>query len=211
MKFILLLTLILGFAHAQGNYGDNRARADSDSRTLEARRQFNSHVESKFRESKQRHRLNHIRLNLDSRMVAQYGRGKSSAMKVIPQENEQILSFISKTRTQPREVFQRISNYPGLKKFDRKDIAKAIRLLATTKAIRMSYWGYLNRSEVLPGFNPKTGELKYSARWNEAKSFYRPYSSREMETNIISGIIEEMNTKSWLEILKSINIFDLCS
>lgn len=211
MKLFILFFFILGLAEAQSNYGDQRARADSDPRTLSARQEFSSHVKSEFQKSRRRHNLGHINLQLDSRMVAQYGRGKESAMKVIPRENEQILGLISRSRTAPRALFQEISRYPLLRKYKREDIAKAIRLLSGAKSVRMSYWGYLGRSEVLPTFNAKNGELKYNARWNEAKSFYKIYSKQEMESKIISGIIEQMNTRSWFEILKSINIFDLCS
>lgn len=211
MRFLFLFFFLLGVAEAQSNYGDNRSRADSDPRTLEARREFNTHVKSKFKESQKRHRLGHLTLDLDSRMVSQYGRGKDSALKIIPRENDQILGFISEARTAPRTVFKRLEAYPELRKFKREDIAKAVKLLAKTRSLRMSYWGYLDRSENLPGYDVKTNELTYNARWNEAKSFYKLYSVREMESNIIAGLVEEMNTKSWFEILKSINIFDLCS
>ena len=209
MKFFLLIILSLT-VHAQSNYGDNRGRADSDPKTLKARREFSSHVTAKFEESKKRHGLDHLSLNLDSRMVAQYGRGKTSAMRVIPQENEQILALISQSRSKPRQVYRRMVSYPRLRKYKREDIAKAIKILSKTRSLRMSYWGYLSRSEDLPSYNLKRNELHYNARWNEAKSFYKIYGTQEMEANIISGIIDEMNTKSWFDILREIDVFDLC-
>ncbi len=206
----MLFILSLPQALAQKTYGDNRYKADSDPKTLQARRYFQQNTENEFKKDKQRLGLNHIGLRLNHRMVAQYGRGKDSANAVIPKENEQILEFIAQIRSNPRAAFQHVSRLPGLKNQKKQDIAKALTMLMQTKMINIGYWGYLDRSENLPNFDAKRGVLNYDARWNERKSFYLQYSPDEMKTNILKGIITQMNTKSWFQKFSEINLLDFC-
>lgn len=195
--WIGLFLLTASFVQAQSSYGDNRSRADTDSRTMEARRRFSLIINQKFASLRNQYRLNNIRLTFNQRMIAQYGRGASTAFEVIPDELEQVSNFIFEARNNRIELLEDLTrNYRTLRNYSKSDINEAIGLLASTRKIHLDFWGYFS-SYIAPDFDLEDKKLIYFAHWHEADSYYELYSERQMRSNIIRGIIAKMNYSPW--------------
>ncbi len=66
-------------------------------------------------------------LELNSRLVSQYGRGKYSAMKVIPKEIDQVMGLISEAKYRPYELANCLSDMSALKNISYDELVEAIK------------------------------------------------------------------------------------
>lgn len=199
IKFLFIICALLSSSvFAQMNYGDRRLRADTDPRTLEARKEFNSSMRRHFRNVSRIHKLEDIDLRLNSRLVSQYGRGKASALAVIPREIDQVMEFISEAKYGPYDLVDCLKSEGLFRSISEEKLLKAVRLLGETKKLRMEYWGYMVQTEMPPEYDAGDNELTYRAHWHEADSYYELYDKRTMRKNIIKALLKELD-REWYE------------
>lgn len=198
---LLLLVSFIASASAQSNYSDQRLRADMNPETMQARSQFRSFINRTFRHNQQRYKLNQIKFSFNDRMIAQFGRGAASAFKELPKDLNLVMKFIRTAQISKRALLKDLStNYRTLRKYSDHELLRAIEILATTKALHLDYWGYLNGYKA-PTMNLKNQRLIYYAKWFEAESFYKATHEKQLRSNIMRGIIADMNHTPWYKNL----------
>ena len=200
MNKIVLLLFIMSFSitgNAQSNYADQRLRADSNPETRRIRREFRSFIKKTFRGLQSRHRLNRLKFTFNDRMIAQYGRGSASAFKELPKDLNLVMEFIRRAKTSRAALLTDLSsNYTTLRQYSDDEILKAITSLANSKTLHLDYWGYLSTYKA-PTMDLKTNRLSYFAEWKEGASYYKPTHKKQLRSNIIRGIIANLNHTPW--------------
>jgi hypothetical protein len=175
-----------------GGYGYRRAQADSDIRTLRARSAFNAHANRLFAESKARYRLNSLKLDLNPRMIAQYGSGAPSAHLVLPKEVDQIAKFIALARDKAEIVVRYYRQQPYMKAFTDSEIRTAVQMISKTETLHLDYWGYINRTQRLPDYELSSRKLSYYAKWNERDRKYEFSGEAKIRAFVILGAIQTL-------------------
>lgn len=183
---LLLLPLDL---QAQAGYGDNRARADLHPSTMKARRQFNNLMNANFSQWQKQLQLSDVRLRLNQRMMAQYGRGKDSTLKVPSQQLREIMKFINFSRVNSVALLESLRKNRNFSCLSESDLRRLIFELQSVSLIKLDFWGYISRAERLPEFDAKTNSLTVFLKWNEAKSLYVPYSTGFLHNSIARAIV----------------------
>jgi len=197
--YLILFFGLASTVYGQSKYSDRRLKADTDPRTLRARKEFNQRTTKSFIQSRRVYRVENIELELNSRLVSQYGRGKSSAIKVIPQEIDQILGLISEAKYSPYDLAICLKDLHGLRHIPVNEILEAVKKLGDARIIKIDYWGYMIQKERPPVYNSDDRRLTYKARWHEADSYYEAYSADAARENIIKAVLNERE-KAWYEI-----------
>ncbi len=199
IRIILTAVVVVFTLHAQadidgGGYGYRRGQADSDMRTLHARSYFDRLIKQRFAQSKAQYRVPNLQLNMNVRMIAQYGRGAASANAVLPEEIDKLVRFVAEARDHHDDVVRQILNIRGFSRVNRADIENAVTHLGQLRAIHLDYWGYIGRVQRLPEYL-KDGRLSYFAKWNERESRYELYDEATLRSLIIRGIIIGMKVQ----------------
>lgn len=187
----------MGFCNS---YADNRHRSDFDPRTVKARLEFTTKMKNTFQNLKLRSdTITDLRLKLNLRLVSQFGRGLDSALQILPVQLKYIVNIIEETIDNPEDIYNSIKNEKILSSESKEDIKLAIQTISDTEIIKISYWGYLSRSEILPSINFDSNQVTYYSHWNEGKNRYSHITKIEILSKIILGVIKK-SQKRWFEI-----------
>lgn len=200
---IAVFTVLFSFsAHADidgGGYGYRRAQADSHPTTMKARREFDVRTKQLFAESKRRHQLPSLKLTMNQRMIAQFGRGAASANSVLPVELDRIVKLIGEARNQRDETVRYFKSLKSMERLTRLQIENAVDALARVRTLHLDYWGYIGRAERIPEFDRGNLKLSFFAKWNERASRYELTSESGARAQVLRGIITGLNQtdSSW--------------
>lgn len=198
MKELIIIYLFFGisFSHAS-SYANNRHRSDFHPLTLKAKSKFKKKMNATFRKLKMDHiEKSNLRLKLNHRLISQFGRGLESALEIIPEQLVSLVSIINECIDDPQVVYESIQHDIILRSMTEIEIKQAIQEIALTKIIKISYWGYMSRSEILPSINLEINQITFYSHWNEGLSTYSHIEKREILSKTILGVIKDLE-KDW--------------
>lgn len=176
-----------------GGYGYRRTQADTHPQTMRARSEFDARTKLLFADSKRRHQVAGLKLSMNHRMIAQYGRGAASANAVLPVEIDRVVKLIGEARNQRDETVRYFKSLKSMERFSRIQIENAVDTLARVRTLHLDYWGYIGRVERIREFDRGSHTLAFFAKWNERASRYELNSEAAVRAQVLRGIIAGLN------------------
>lgn len=183
-------------ALGQSNYSDQRFRADSDPKTVEARNHFSSLMAHAHLELQDKFELHNVQLLYNPRMICQFGRGAETAFRVIPLEHGKIMGLISLAKKNPEKLLQLALVNSFEIEGSEEQMRKAIANISTIEAVYIDYWGYLSREYKPPVYSPALNRITFYATWHERESFYEATDPEVLRYQILKAFMHP-ETSFW--------------
>lgn len=194
LVFSLIFIFALNSTAQQASYGENRNRADTDARTMEARRDFKKLITLSFKSFQERLSLSSLKLTYNDRMVAQYGRGKASAYEVLPTELFNAMVFVSRCRYHKERLVEELKSREEFQSLSLLQLEKAIQTIARAKILNLDYRGYLANSSVVSKYYFDKKQISIVTEWHEAESYYSLTPKRQLEHAMIRAALKPQHS-----------------
>jgi|GEM_PF-4606643 len=173
-------------------------RINNDINSLTCRKSFDTMMQEHFIKKLEDlcketcSKVSNLKLNLDMRLISQNCRGEESAHAELPLIINYLLDLIELAQDSTSFYENYVLKYSEktmLVNKDKESVISNINQFAQSKAIKLSYWGYLKRTKIYPVLDKQ--KLYYYARWHEGESFYETANYEHVVLDIIKMLLKD--------------------